>query len=304
MNKTIQLFLLLSLANNCLSQESIFFNIAIQPNSEYIESTTIISESFVETELVDKNLDVTGIEIPKIKETKSTTTTLSHIRSFNRDTIKQQEFPIEIEYIYYDPGVGRNAIPSGTIIYARGVEKGIYQLDSVVGENLIPLLKKELLNSMDNFFKQYCFPSGKNMKIGDSYSHDFSLKQEISKLPVSAVGRTTYTLTEVKGGKAYFSLTSQIQFIQKKMTPKDFKDKFDFLDYNSIMEDPSTLFLKTGSSLGGGNLVYNIRNKMVENQSIYSIVEMTLENQYIKIKNNQYIDLQLVHEVISTEQDK
>ena len=300
MNKLLTIATIL-IINYCFSQESIYFNISIQPSSEYIEKTSIISNSITETEPVNPEFNLDQMQIPKIKESNSSISTLAHIRSFERDSLKQQEFPIQIEYIYYEVDKNSNITPSGTTLHARGVEKGVYQIDSVSGKNLVPIVKNELIKSMDNFFKQYCLPSGKIMKIGDTYTHEFIYEQNISELPTTANGKTIYTLTEIRNEKAYFTFTNQIEFTQKKYTPKDFKDKFDYLDYKSIIDNPNTVFLKNGSSSGIGSLVYNTLTNTVETQSLTSIVKMTLENQYFRILNKQDIDFQIVRETISTE---
>lgn len=299
--KTLLSTLAIIILNNLLCQESIYFNIAIQPNSEYIEKTTLNSKSIVETESLHQNFSLDQMKIPKTKESSSYIIQLAHIRSFNRDSLKQQEFPIQIEYIYYEKDNNSNLIPSGTTLHARSVKKGIYQIDSVSGNNLIPSMKKELINSMDNFFKQYCLPSGKAMSVGDIYTYEFTFEQALSELPITATGKTIYKLIDVQNEKAHFTFTTQIEFTQKILNQIDFLDAFDYLDYKSIIDNPNTVFLKNGSSSGNGNLVYNILHKMVETQSSYSTIKMNLENQYFKVTNSQDVDFHIVRETISIE---
>lgn len=299
--KNLLVIISVILLKDCLSQESIFFNITIQPTSEYIEKTriTINSTAEAETESNKNALKLDEIQIPKIKEI----TSISHIVSFERDTLKEQQFPIEIEFVSFEVNGNGNSkkLPPEIIMYARAVERGIYQIDSISGKNIPPVIKRDLVQTMNHFFKQYCLPAGKVMKIGDTYIHEFTYEVYFSELPVTINSQVIYTLIEIRNDVAYFTFTTQSEYSQKKYTAKDFADIFDYFDYKFITDNPKTIFMLNGNASGSGNLVYNTKTKMIETQSTSSIAAITFENQHFRATIHQIIDFEVTIETISTE---
>lgn len=258
------------------TQERIYFNISLNPEKKYLESTIIESTIKLEVSPKSEDLDLESIGIPETKSEYTKNEFLSEIITKKRKTDNQNFFPIEINCIYFDPGVGRNILPENSIFYGLSVEKGVYQIDSMSAGNFNPQQKQEMISIFSNSFGKYHMPSGKDMKIGDTYKVNNSYEIELMGHIVVFDATNSYTLIEIKNGKALFQTNHDI-ILRKKASTKSQK------------EDSMDLEFISGKASGRGNLVYNIRNRYLDEQVINLDMIMLSENDFFQI----HVDSQL-----------
>lgn len=94
-------------------------------------------------------------------------------------------------------------------IYNHIMPDGKIIADSVVGEK-IEDKSKAALSRMDNAFQnQVKFPN-KPLKVSDTFTRDLSIQILLGANNIPATAKTTYTLTSIAGGYAYFDMAQNI----------------------------------------------------------------------------------------------
>ncbi len=252
------------------TQEQIYFNISLNPEKKYLESTLIENTMELVVSPKSEDIDLESIGIPKTKSEYTKNEFLTEIITKKRKTDNQNFFPIEINCIYFDPGVGRNILPENSIFYGLSVEKGVYIIDSMSAGNFNPQQKQELISIFSNSFGKYHMPSGKDMKVGDTYKVNNSYELELMGHTIVFDATNSYTLLEIKKGKAFFQTNHDIILRKKASNKSQEKDSID-LEFIS------------GKASGRGNLTYNIRNRYLDEQIINLEMTMLTENDFFQI---------------------
>ncbi len=86
----------------------------------------------------------------------------------------------------------------------------VFEIDSIIGDNVTEQLRLTIAQTMENVQKQIDFPENE-LKIGDSFTNEMPMSIPMQGMnPMNIVINTTYLLTDVSDGIAYLDLDQTI----------------------------------------------------------------------------------------------
>lgn len=204
------LFLIIILSLNVHPQDKVVFKIRYLPDTKYIETMALNSESevhFQGSEEFMQNLKSRGVQNPAKVNKQSSFETILKTGKLTDET----HFPLTLEIVKSDLGDSKSIVPDSTIIFGHGSLNNMPQLDSISSRGMDEKLKITLLQTMQSIFSQVTMPE-KEMKIGDEYSHEAPLSIPIAGLNIKMTIKTNYKLLSILKGIADFDITQDYTF--------------------------------------------------------------------------------------------
>ena len=268
MNKKIIFFAILGLlTQKSLAQKSVLLNNKFLPEYEYvtkmgIESTAEIN--FDGDEEVMKQLVASGVQLPM--EVASVNNFTTKIRTGQADS--KDEYPVQIGYTDVTLKQTMNGIElpgaanplEGMRSFGKVLVDGKLHIDSVAGDGVTQQMKDNIIQITENIQSKIQFPK-KPVKVGESFDQEVPLSMPVAGMqPVELVVKLTYTLDEIKKGKAYLSVVQNITM------------NFDLPQGNT-----------EAAGSGQGTMVYYIKKQYVENYTTDMKMNMKIEAESMKI---------------------
>lgn len=240
------------------AQERLKLKVLYQPSKSYKQindQTTTTEVTYVgEKEMLDM-LKSQGVKNP----TKSETNTRSESELKTGAGSVKSGFPITIKFLSVTGDNQASTMLTGAVIHGKAVEENKFELDSITDKDLDAMTKTTLLTAMQATYNQISLPE-KDLKVGDSFTHDQPLILPMGPATLDMVIRTTYTLKKIENGIAKFDLVQQ---------------------YTMNSEVDGTEMNATGS--GTGTMSYDIKNMFYSELNTVGGLTMEMNVQGMKI---------------------
>ena len=204
----------------CLStfgQEGFKFELKIEPNTTYItqmETTTDgIMDFEVEDEAILEQMKASGVETPMKMQQESSITLVSKTGDKNEDGSISAH--MRYEKMSSQTTVNGEAMKmpnptAGMQIIGKYNNEKIFEIDSIIGENVTEQMRLILTQTMETVQKQIIFPE-KPLKIGDTFDNEIPMSIPMQGMkPMNIIINSTYLLAEVSEEKAYFDVDQTI----------------------------------------------------------------------------------------------
>lgn len=213
-------------------------------NASDYEVTYSGSETFLET--LKKN------QVPNPTAIKSNMTieTLSKTGKADKDGM----FPITIEYVKAIDGNGKTIIPGGTLLYGNATSTTLPKMDSIVAKDMEESMKNVIFQTVQSTFSQLVMPQ-KKLKIGESFVQESPLTLPIAGINIKMMITTVYKLKSMNSKDAFFDISQT---------------------YTMKMSD--TRFDTTGSGIGSGELIYDIPNHFMSENTLKMDFNLNLKH--------------------------
>lgn len=254
MKKTFLFVLLLTaLFNYGQSNQILDFSAGYSPETSYHQTTINSSDYEVLYSGSDFFLEtLKQKEIPNPTEIKN---------SFNLETLsktgkidKNGKFPITIEYLKSIDANGKTIIPNGTLLYGKTSLSNMPEIDSIVSKGMEENFKNVILQTVKSTFSQLVMPQ-KKLKIGESFTQENPLTLPIAGINIEMLITTTYNLKSMNSKDAFFDI---IQTYTMKMSDNRFET--------------------SGAGIGKGNLIYNIPNHFISENTLKMDLNLDLKH--------------------------
>jgi len=254
MKNTLLLFLIsFPIFSYGQSSKILDFKAGYSPETTYNQITSNASDYevlYAGSEKFLENLKQNGVVNPtKIKN------------SFNLETLsktgksdKSGNFPITIEYLKSIDVNGKSIIPNGTLLYGKTSLSTMPQMDSIVSKGMEESFKNIIFQTVKSTFSQLVMPQ-KKLKIGESFVQQSPLTLPIAGINIEMVITTTYNLKSMNSKNAFFDITQT---------------------YTMKMSD--SRFETNGAGLGKGNLIYDIPNHFITENTLVMDFNLDLKS--------------------------
>ena len=254
MKNTLLLFLIsFPIFSYGQSSKILDFKAGYSPETTYNQITSNASDYevlYAGSEKFLENLKQNGVVNPtKIKN------------SFNLETLsktgksdKSGNFPITIEYLKSIDVNGKTIIPNGTLLYGKTSLSTMPQMDSIVSKGMEESFKNIIFQTVKSTFSQLVMPQ-KKLKIGEFFVQQSPLTLPIAGINIEMVITTTYNLKSMNSKNAFFDITQT---------------------YTMKMSD--SRFETNGAGLGKGNLIYDIPNHFITENTLVMDFNLDLKS--------------------------
>jgi len=254
MKNTLLLFLIsFPIFSYGQSSKILDFKAGYSPETTYNQITSNASDYevlYAGSEKFLENLKQNGVVNPtKIKN------------SFNLETLsktgksdKSGNFPITIEYLKSIDVNGKTIIPNGTLLCGKTSLSTMPQMDSIVSKGMEESFKNIIFQTVKSTFSQLVMPQ-KKLKIGESFVQQSPLTLPIAGINIEMVITTTYNLKSMNSKNAFFDITQT---------------------YTMKMSD--SRFETNGAGLGKGNLIYDIPNHFITENTLVMDFNLDLKS--------------------------
>ena len=254
MKNTLLLFLIsFPIFSYGQSSKILDFKAGYSPETTYNQITSNASDYevlYAGSEKFLENLKQNGVVNPtKIKN------------SFNLETLsktgksdKNGNFPITIEYQKSIDVNGKTIIPNGTLLYGKTSSSTMPEMDSIVSKGMDENFKNIIFQTVKSTFSQLVMPQ-KKLKIGESFIQESPLTLPIAGINIEMVITTTYNLKSMNSKNAFFDITQT---------------------YTMKMSD--SRFETNGAGLGKGNLIYDIPNHFITENTLVMDFNLDLKS--------------------------
>lgn len=254
MKKTfLLLFIFGTILNYGQSNQVLDFKAGYSPQTTYNQTTINSSDYEVlysGSEKFLENIKNNGLSNPTKIKTVFTIETLTKTGKID----KNGNFPLTIEYLKSSDANGKAIIPSGTLLYGNVSASSLPKMDSIVAKDMEESFKNTIFQMVQSTFSQLVMPQ-KKLKIGESFVQESPLTLPIAGINIEMVITTTYKLKNMNAKSAFFDINQT---------------------YTMKMSD--TRFETKGSGIGNGNLIYDIPNHFLSENTLAMDFNLNLKH--------------------------
>jgi hypothetical protein len=273
MKNTLLLFLIsFPIFSYGQSSKILDFKAGYSPETTYNQITSNASDYevlYAGSEKFLENLKQNGVVNPtKIKN------------NFNLETLsktgksdKSGNFPITIEYLKSIDVNGKTIIPNGTLLYGKTSSSTMPEMDSIVSKGMEESFKNIIFQTVKSTFSQLVMPQ-KKLKIGESFVQESPLTLPIAGINIEMQITTTYNLKSMNSKNAFFDITQT---------------------YTMKMSD--SRFETNGAGLGKGDLIYDIPNHFITENTLVMDFNLDLKSTYFTLQLKSKSDFKQTSEV-------
>lgn len=240
----------LALSASC-SQKTIDFKCTFQSKSEYLQTTTSISEYEVlylgDKDYLDKLLNADKSN-PQISVDTS-----QIIVAIKTELQKNDQIPITLTYVETGKSDPNGILQNGDVFYGNYSESNSLMLDSVSTERFLPSQRDMFLSIIEEGYSMSLL-DGKPMKVGDTLVTRTPMTIPVAGKTIEMSIVTTYKLKKIETTLAEFDLTQEIEL----------DSDFDQIGFSA-------------SGSGNGTCIYSIPHKYIIQNSTTFILNMNMK---------------------------
>lgn len=198
-------------------QETFQFEIKVEPNTTYtmkmVTNTDGLVDFEVEDEAILEQMKASGVETPMKMQQESNITLVSKTGNAKGDGSIAAQLNYEkmsSKTIVNGEEMKMPNPTDGMQIIGKYNDGKIFEIDSIIGDNVTEQMRFTLTQTMETIQKQIEFPE-KALKVGDTFDNEIPMSIPMQGMqPINIIINSTYLLTDVSNGKAFFDVDQAI----------------------------------------------------------------------------------------------